>query len=181
MMVSAGCCLSARELQNGSLIPQERLQFCDGHLTHLHLMFDREMSGATSGLSHRHPGGFKTDAREGHMGRTRGYGDKESIHFLRDHDAIRNLIRPGDLLQHAEVAFQHDRIAWLAFLSRETVDGKFSDRDGVWMETFGGQAGLLGDVAFTQGELAREPATFTHIELDAQRNTCGKESSTSAR
>ena len=65
------------------------------------------------------------------MGRGGGYRNEEAVDGLRDHDPVGYLVGPGDVVQHAQVALQHDSVARPALVAGEAVDGELADGDAV--------------------------------------------------
>ena len=152
--------------QDLTVFAKGRLQWLDGDIPRLHLFFDSEMSGRSGGLAEGHPGWFHADAGKGDVSRTGRDGNDEAVDLLRDHDAVGNLVGPGDVIQHAEVALQHNRVAGLAFATRETVDRKLADGDGIGMMR--DRFTFAGDVMFGQRDLANETPSFADIELEGE-------------
>ena len=70
------------------------------------------------------------------------------------------------MIQHPEVALQHNRVAGLAFATRETVDRKLTDGDRVGMMR--DRFAFAGDVMFGQRDFSDETPSFADIELEGE-------------
>ena len=101
-----------------------------------------------------------------------GDGDDESVDLLRDHDAIRDLVRPCDVVEHAEVAFEHERVAGLALAAGKAVDGKLADGDAVIVMLR--LLAFAGDVVLRERVFTDESATLAYIELPGEVHVVGE-------
>lgn len=154
------------------------LQFVNRNITGGTLLLNRQMGGDAGGLPEGHPGRFHSNRRKGDMRRRGGHRDEKSVNGLRNHDPIRDLIGAGDLIQHAEIAFEDDGIGRLSGLTGEAVDGEFADGDGVGegfdFSLVDPLLRLMGDVLFCEGEFSPEATALADVELPGEMPVVGE-------
>ena len=154
--------------QHLPLIRKDGLQLLDWDLPRLHLMLNGEMRGGAGGLPERHPRRFHPDRRIRHVRGRRCHGHDQAVDSLRDHDAIGDLVGPGDVVEHAEIPFEDGRVCWLPLAAGKAVDGKLADRDRVGMAARTSVRSIPGDVVLGQRVLADQTTALADVELEGE-------------
>jgi hypothetical protein len=94
--------------------------------------------------------------------------------FLRDHDAVGDLVGPRDVVEHPQVPFQHQRVAGLTLAAREAVDGELAHGDGVRVSARRTVLAVARDVVLGEQVLADESPRLAHVQLEGEVAVVGE-------
>ena len=125
-----------------------------------------DLGCGTGRLTQRHPGWFHADAGIGDMSRTRSDGYDDSIQLLGNHDTVGNLVRPRDVIQHSQIAFQYFGVTWLPYAAGKAVDREFADCDAIGVMMWVLIAARYRDILFGQRVHPFYTPSLANIKLE---------------